>query len=97
MERNLWINFFIFGVFFNCVYSWQPIYPGNGVVKCEKLTVESCLGLRYNVTAMPNFMGHTDQAKAERGVMTSINLHHTVMNKFFFFGSRQIFFTSLLF
>lgn len=37
-------------------------------VKCERLSVSFCRGLRYNLTAMPNFMGHTDQVLAERGV-----------------------------
>lgn len=36
--------------------------------KCEKLSVSFCRGLRYNLTAMPNFMDHEDQRQAERGV-----------------------------
>lgn len=36
--------------------------------KCERLSVSFCHGLRYNLTAMPNFMGHEDQLQAERGV-----------------------------
>ncbi|KAL7303969.1 hypothetical protein TKK_0003626 [Trichogramma kaykai] len=36
--------------------------------KCEPLRVPACRGLRYNLTAMPNFMGHADQLQAERAV-----------------------------
>lgn len=42
-------------------------HPGTGA-KCERLNVSFCRGLRYNLTAMPNFMGHEDQRQAERGV-----------------------------
>lgn len=42
-------------------------YPGTDA-KCERLSVSFCRGLRYNLTAMPNFMGHEDQRQAERGV-----------------------------
>lgn len=46
-------------------------HPGTNT-KCERLTVSLCRGLRYNLTAMPNFMGHTDQLQAERGVIIII-------------------------
>lgn len=44
--------------------------------KCEKLSVSFCRGLRYNLTAMPNFMGHEDQRQAERGLTTFMPLVH---------------------
>lgn len=43
-------------------------HPGT-TAKCERLNVSFCRGLRYNLTAMPNFMGHEDQRQAERGVI----------------------------
>lgn len=36
--------------------------------KCERLNVSFCRGLGYELTAMPNFMGHETQLQAERGV-----------------------------
>ncbi|XP_032690048.1 frizzled-9-like [Odontomachus brunneus] len=45
-------------------------------VKCERLSVSFCRGLRYNLTAMPNFMGHVDQVQAERGLTTFMPLVH---------------------
>lgn len=47
-------------------------HAGTGP-KCEKLSVSFCWGLRYNLTAMPNFMGHEDQRQAERGVCYNFN------------------------
>lgn len=54
------------------VDSWGINHSGNSGTgtKCERLTVSLCRGLRYNLTAMPNFMGHTDQLQAERGVIS---------------------------
>lgn len=49
--------------------------PGTGA-KCERLNVSFCRGLRYNLTAMPNFMGHEDQRQAERGLATFMPLVH---------------------
>ena len=56
------------------VYAWGINRSGisGATTKCERLTVSLCQGLRYNLTAMPNFMGHTDQLQAERGVITII-------------------------
>ncbi|XP_014226434.2 frizzled-4-like [Trichogramma pretiosum] len=52
---------------------------GTGVVdgdraKCEPLLVPACRGLRYNLTAMPNFMGHEDQLQAERALGPMMSL-----------------------
>ncbi|XP_070510450.1 frizzled-10-A-like [Cardiocondyla obscurior] len=49
--------------------------PGTGA-KCERLNVSFCRGLRYNLTAMPNFMGHEDQRQAERGLAAFMPLVH---------------------
>jgi len=48
-------------------------HPGTGA-KCERLNVSFCRGLRYNLTAMPNFMGHEDQRQAERGVTSILKM-----------------------
>ncbi|KAG5322142.1 FZD10 protein, partial [Acromyrmex heyeri] len=50
-------------------------HPGTGA-KCERLNVSFCRGLRYNMTAMPNFMGNEDQRQAERGLATFMPLVH---------------------
>lgn len=43
----------------------------SGVVlahKCERISIPMCQELGYNLTVMPNFVGHEDQLQAERGV-----------------------------
>ncbi|XP_076357779.1 frizzled-10-B-like [Tachypleus tridentatus] len=32
--------------------------------KCERITIPMCQNMPYNMTRMPNFMGHSDQAEA---------------------------------
>lgn len=53
-----------------CLVQGWNVKPESqkAAVKCERLSVSFCRGLRYNLTAMPNFMGHADQVQAERGV-----------------------------
>lgn len=34
-------------------------------LQCERITVPACQGLGYNMTALPNLSGHTDQTEAE--------------------------------
>lgn len=36
--------------------------------RCERITVPLCQNLGYNLTTLPNFMDHKDQAQAERAV-----------------------------
>uniref|UniRef100_A0A1B0ANH3 FZ domain-containing protein n=1 Tax=Glossina palpalis gambiensis TaxID=67801 RepID=A0A1B0ANH3_9MUSC len=36
----------------------------NGL-QCQRITVSACQGLGYNMTAMPNLAGHTNQLEAE--------------------------------
>lgn len=36
--------------------------------KCERISIPMCQELGYNLTVMPNFVGHDDQLQAERGV-----------------------------
>jgi len=57
------------------VRSWgiNHAHPGTGA-KCERLNVSFCRGLRYNMTAMPNFMGNEDQRQAERGVTVILEI-----------------------
>lgn len=33
-------------------------------LQCERITVAACQGLGYNMTAMPNQIGHADQSEA---------------------------------
>ncbi|KAF7993849.1 hypothetical protein HCN44_011118 [Aphidius gifuensis] len=66
MKGSLWIIFFAFGLVLSCVESWS--YASKREAQCEILTVSMCSGFRYNSTAMPNFMGHTDQIQAENGL-----------------------------
>lgn len=41
----------------------------NGL-QCQRITVPACQGLGYNMTAMPNLAGHTNQLEAELRVGT---------------------------
>lgn len=61
--------------------------PGTGA-KCERLNVSFCRGLRYNMTAMPNFMGHEDQRQAERGVINLILKKNVKFSSFFLLSER---------
>lgn len=36
----------------------------NGL-QCQRITVTACQGLGYNMTALPNLAGHTNQLEAE--------------------------------
>jgi hypothetical protein len=36
--------------------------------KCERIAVPMCKELGYNLTVMPNLVGHEDQQQAERAV-----------------------------
>lgn len=42
-----------------------PIVHHHHEPQCERITVEDCQGLGYNMTAMPNLVGHASQAEAE--------------------------------
>lgn len=37
-------------------------------LQCERITVAACQGLGYNMTAMPNQIGHADQSEAAKMV-----------------------------
>lgn len=37
-------------------------------IQCERITVPACQGLGYNMTSMPNLVGHNSQADAENAV-----------------------------
>lgn len=45
------------------VKSWVPTYPAD-YQSCQKITVPLCQGsgMKYNLTRLPNHIGHTDQA-----------------------------------
>jgi frizzled protein 9/10 len=36
--------------------------------RCERITIHMCQDIGYNLTIMPNLMGHEDQLQADRGV-----------------------------
>ncbi|XP_067002944.2 frizzled-10 [Anabrus simplex] len=44
--------------------------------KCERITVPVCHDIGYNLTSMPNLMGHEDQIQADRGLKAFIPLVH---------------------
>uniref|UniRef100_A0A0A1X1F4 Frizzled-3 n=1 Tax=Zeugodacus cucurbitae TaxID=28588 RepID=A0A0A1X1F4_ZEUCU len=45
--------------------SSSGIANGNNGLQCQRITVPACQGLGYNMTAMPNLAGHTNQLEAE--------------------------------
>ncbi|XP_043474884.1 frizzled-4-like [Leptopilina heterotoma] len=55
-------------------------HPGTDT-KCERLSVSFCRGLGYNLTSMPNFMGHENQLQAERGLQQFMPLVHNNCSK----------------
>ncbi|XP_023321310.1 protein mom-5 [Eurytemora carolleeae] len=38
--------------------------------QCEHITIKQCTNINYNMTIMPNSLGHFDQEEAGRGIMT---------------------------
>ncbi|KAI4482154.1 hypothetical protein M0802_013792 [Mischocyttarus mexicanus] len=76
--KYLWKTIGLLSVVFGLVNAWGINHAGQTGTnkKCERLTVSFCHGLRYNLTAMPNFMGHEDQLQAERGLATLMPLVH---------------------
>lgn len=41
------------------------IANANNGLQCQRITVPACQGLGYNMTAMPNLAGHSNQLEAE--------------------------------
>jgi len=39
-------------------------YKGRSSGRCEKITIPLCLDMKYNMTRMPNLIGHATQAEA---------------------------------
>lgn len=37
----------------------------SSIIKCERIISPTCQGLGYNMTAMPNLAGHTNQIDAD--------------------------------
>lgn len=46
--------------------------------KCDQIRSPICLGLGYNTTMMPNFVGHKTMEEAEKGV----SIHQNLLNIF---------------
>ena len=43
--------------------------------KCERITIHLCQDIGYNLTVMPNLMGHEDQLQADRAVISFAFMH----------------------
>jgi len=39
-------------------------YKGRSSGRCERITIPLCLDMKYNMTRMPNLVGHATQAEA---------------------------------
>jgi len=39
-------------------------YKGRSAGRCERITIPLCLDMKYNMTRMPNLVGHSTQAEA---------------------------------
>lgn len=52
-----------------CVWAYGTNY---GV--CERITIPMCVEMKYNMTHMPNLVGHTNQKDAALGVHEFIPL-----------------------
>ncbi|XP_016982488.2 LOW QUALITY PROTEIN: frizzled-3 [Drosophila rhopaloa] len=42
-----------------------PVAAGSNGLQCQRIAVSACQGLGYNMTALPNLAGHTNQLEAE--------------------------------
>jgi len=42
-----------------------PVAAGPNGLQCQPIAVSACQGLGYNMTALPNLAGHTNQLEAE--------------------------------
>ncbi|XP_015188840.1 PREDICTED: frizzled-9-like [Polistes dominula] len=76
--KDIWKKITLLLAIIGLTKSWGINHAGQTGQnkKCERLNVSFCHGLRYNLTAMPNFMGHEDQLQAERGLATLMPLVH---------------------
>jgi len=39
-------------------------YKGRSAGRCERITIPLCMDMKYNMTRMPNLVGHATQAEA---------------------------------
>ena len=44
-------------------------YKGRSAGRCERITIPLCLDMKYNMTRMPNLVGHSTQAEAAMQVL----------------------------
>ncbi|KAJ9594137.1 hypothetical protein L9F63_014453, partial [Diploptera punctata] len=57
--------------------------------KCEKIVIHLCQDIGYNLTVMPNLMGHEDQLQADRGLAENSELVNSVVQRVAFSGAEQ--------
>jgi len=48
-------------------------YKGRSAGHCERITIPLCLDMKYNMTRMPNLVGHSTQAEAAMQVCHSVS------------------------
>ncbi|XP_049775984.1 frizzled-9-like [Schistocerca cancellata] len=49
---------------------------GARALRCERINIPACQGLGYNLTTMPNVLGHEDQIQAERALQALLPMVH---------------------
>jgi len=47
-------------------------YKGRSTGRCERITIPLCLDMKYNMTRMPNLVGHSTQAEAAMQVRSML-------------------------
>jgi len=51
-------------------------YKGRSTGRCERITIPLCLDMKYNMTRMPNLVGHSTQAEAAMQVCAPLRLEN---------------------
>nr|ACO51873.1 Frizzled-6 precursor [Aquarana catesbeiana] len=52
-----------------------PVIYGHSAFTCEPIAVPRCIGMSYNMTFFPNFLGHYDQRIAAAQMEVSRTFH----------------------
>lgn len=64
----------------------EPVFG----IQCERISVPACQGLGYNMTAMPNLVGHNSQADAEMVVSIQLEIFLYFCPDFLVCNNRSI-------